>query len=50
MHVFMSQALTVRPSCWNVLTPQCNVVVAVEDKLYVLDQFEALLQVFHRCT
>ena len=38
-------ALTVRPSCWNILTPHCNVLVAVEDKLYVLDQYEAILQV-----
>ena len=38
-------ALTVRPSCWNVLTPQCNVLVAVEEKLYMLDQYEAILQV-----
>ena len=48
-YILLFKALTVRPSCWNVLTPQCNVLVAVEDKLYVLDQFEAILQVHDIC-
>ena len=43
--VSLSAALTVRPNCWNVLIPQCDVLVAVEDKLFVLDQYEAILQV-----
>ena len=38
-------ALTIRPSCWNVLTSQCNILVAVEEKLFILDQYEAILQV-----
>ena len=42
-------ALTVRPSCWNVLPSQCNILVAVEEKLFILDQYEAILQVY-TCT
>jgi hypothetical protein len=37
-------SMTVRPNCWNVLTPQCNILVSVEDKLYILDQYEAIPQ------
>lgn len=45
-HVFLAiAATTVRPSCWNVLTPQYNILVAVEERLYILDQHEAIPQV-----
>ncbi|CAI8030177.1 Vacuolar protein sorting-associated protein 16 homolog, partial [Geodia barretti] len=37
-------SMTVRPNCWNVLTPQCNILVSVEEKLYILDQYEAIPQ------
>lgn len=40
-------AATTKPSCWAVL-PQGNqmtVIAAVEDRLYVLDAFEAVQQV-----
>ena len=41
------KATVVRPSCWNVLTHQCDVLVAVDNKLYLLDQFEAIPQVYY---
>lgn len=39
-------AAAVKPSCWSVLPQgsQFNVLAAVEDKLYILDPFEAVQQ------
>lgn len=48
MHTVMNPlAATTRPSCWAVLPQgnQMSVIAAVEDRLYVLDAFEAVQQV-----
>ena len=46
-HLCTCSATTVKPSCWAVLpqASQFNVLAAVEDKLYILDPFEAVQQV-----
>ena len=43
---YVYPAATVKPSCWAVLPQgsQFNVLAAVEDKLYILDPFEAVQQ------
>lgn len=45
--VIMSIAVTTKPSCWAVLPQgnQMSVIAAVEDRLFVLDAFEAVQQV-----
>ena len=45
-HLCTCSATTVQPSCWAVLpqASQFNVLAAVEDKLYILDPFEAVQQ------
>ncbi len=42
-------ASTSKPNCWAVLPVgnQVSVTVAIHDRLFVLDPYEAVLQVFH---
>ena len=44
--IMLYSAAAVKPSCWSVLPQgsQFNVLAAVEDKLYILDPFEAVQQ------